>query len=138
MKTIQDIKKEKQDSVDKLITEVGMFFAFSNEQFVKNKTPLSEGDKYVSIGAGGYMAKSKVDDYLLGIKEINKQYKLALKENKLRKQNIAYELNNHEAFYTGEIDDTLQHLGEDYTREEVLEVYHTERRKQILKEEKTV
>lgn len=120
---IAEIKKQKEKKTHDFMTECKIFFAFSNEQFEKNKIPLDEGDKYVSIGAGGYMPKSLVKKFDEGLKAINKEYKDAVKEHKLRKENILYELKNREAFYTGEIEETLEALGSDYTAEEVMEVY---------------
>lgn len=129
MKNLAAIKAEKEQKMSALISACSMFFAFSNEQFEQNKTPLAEGEKYVSLGAGAYMPKSQVNNWIEGTKNIDKWYKAALKDNKLRRQNIAYELANHEAFYTGEIEDTLQALGSDYSREEVQEVYRSEYKK---------
>ncbi len=123
MKTIGEIKLEKEKAIDNLIKDCLMFFAFSNEQFQENKTPLNDGEKYVSVGMGGYMPKSKVEQYLQGIKEINIAYKKAIKENKQREANILYELNNHEAFYTGDITDTMETLGDNYTKTEVQKVF---------------
>jgi len=131
MKPITEIKAEKEAKFNDLIKSVGMFFAFSNQQFNENKTPLKEGEKYVSLGAGAYMPKGNVDLWVNESKAINKWYKEEVKENKARKANIVYELNNHEAFYTGELEETLEALGEDYTREEVREVYNAEREKQL-------
>lgn len=127
---ITDLKAEKQNKVDALITSCKVFFAFSNEQFTSNMPTLEEGDKIVSMGAGGYLPKSQVQNWIDGMDAIGKWYKGATKSIKLRKQNIAYELSNHEAYYTGDISDTLDALGEDYTRAEVLEVFYKERRKQ--------
>lgn len=124
------IKKEKQLRVDNLLKDCRVFFAFSTEQFNEGKTPLEIGEKYISIGAGGYMPNSKIKQFEEGFESIKKWYKSAIKENKLRKQNIAYELNNHEAYYTNDITDTVSALGEDYTEAEVLEVFRTERKKQ--------
>jgi hypothetical protein len=110
-----------------------VFFAFSNEQFTANKTPLKDGEKYVSIGSGGYMPKGNVDSYINGIKEINKAFKNDLKQSKeLRRQHIAYELANYEAYYTGDIEDTLEALGKGYTAKEVWSVFNAEKEKQIL------
>lgn len=128
MKTLQEIKAEKQSNIDNLLNECGVFFAFSGEQFEKNKTPLQEGEKYVSMGAGGYLPKTKVDTYLQGVKEIERVFKLELKKTKdLRRQNIAYELSNYEAYYTGDISDALEALGSGYTAKEVWKVYNTEK-----------
>ena len=125
MTTINELKDQKQTKVDQLLNNCLIFFAFSNEQFDKNKTPLQEGEKYVSIGAGGYMPKSKVDAFTKGMKDINNWYKAEVKANKgMRTANILYELNKHEAFYTGEISDTLASLGRGYTAKEVWTVYN--------------
>jgi hypothetical protein len=113
----------RQNEVNALMTKLGVFWAFSNEQFDTNKTPLKEGEKYVSIGAGGYMPKSNVDAYMSGMKDITKDFKDAMKDIKARKAHVAYELNNHEACYTRDISSTLDALGEEFTREEVLSVY---------------
>ncbi len=130
-RTLQDLKKEREERYNTLIKESLMFFAFSNEQFAANKTPLQEGEKYVSIGAGGYMPKGKVDFYLNGSKEIREWYKAAIKANKVRRQEIAYELANHESYYTGDITSAFEALGEGYTLGEVLDVYNEERKNHL-------
>lgn len=126
MKTIQELKAEKQQRYDKLIADCRIFFAFNNDQFSEGikKIELKEGEKVIPIGAGGYMPKAEVDHFVQGQKDINKWYKGAVKENKARKQNIAYELANHEAYYTNDIQDTMDALGEDYTEEEVIKVFN--------------
>lgn len=120
---LQEIKKTEEEMVSKLLNDCCVFFAFSNEQFQTNKTPLEEGEKYVSIGAGGYLPKSKLQLFNESFSNITKWKKNEIKNNKLRKDHILYELNNHEAFYTGELEDTLDALGSDYTLEEVRDVY---------------
>lgn len=131
MKTLSSIKQEQQNKVNELITNTNVFFAFSNEQFKEGigKNPLAEGDKYVNMGMGGFIPKSNVDKYIKGMEEISKWFKDETKNIKLRKKLIAYELANHEAYYTGEIDATLEALGNDYSVSEVLAVYNTERKK---------
>ena len=130
MKNINDIKAEKEKKVNQLVTDCLMFFAFSNEQFQENKTPKEEGEKYVHIGGGGYLPKSQLNNWINGIDQINAWFKEQTKNQKLRRAHIAYELANHEAFYTCDISDTLSVLGSEYTEEEVLSVYHAERKKQ--------
>jgi hypothetical protein len=76
------------------------------------------------LGAGGYMPKGNVKRYLNGIKEINKWYKKAINDNKLRRSNIVHAILNYEALYTGEIDDVMDELGSDYTKEEVMAIFH--------------
>jgi hypothetical protein len=131
METISDIKRKKQDAVNALLTECKVFFAFSNEQFAKNKTPLAEEEKYVSIGAGGYIPKGNVEKLTKGLDAIEKDFKEQVNANKAtRRAHIVYELANHEAFFTCDITDTLAALGRDYKRAEVLKVYNEEREKQ--------
>jgi hypothetical protein len=122
MKTIQEIKKEGQDKLTELFNECGVFFAFSNEQFQENKTPLKEGEKYVSMGAGGYLPKGNVQTYLDGHKAITKWEKAEIKAAKEGKeQHILYELQNHECFYTGDIEDAMPVLP--YPRKDVWKVF---------------
>lgn len=130
MKDLQTIKKEKEDKVSQLITLSGMFFAFSNEQFAENKTQLDEGDKYLSIGMGAYLPKSKINTYLAGMEEITVWYKSQISTNKLRIKEIAYQLANHECYYTGELQPALEALGDGYTYDEVKQVYRKEMKKQ--------
>lgn len=128
MKNHIELKKEKQTKFDNLLTDCKVFFAFSNEQFEKNKTELKEGEKYVSIGGGGYMPKSYVQTYLDGSKEIEKWYKKTIKEGKQQDAEILYELNNHECFYTGSIEDVL-YLP--YSREKIMKVYNENYKKYL-------
>lgn len=107
-------------------TDCGVFWAFSNEQFAAGqaRTVLAEGDKLVSIGAGGYMPKSKVAELKATLKAIDREHAATVKANKAaREAHIAYELHNHEATYTGDLTDTMEALGKGYTRAEVLKVY---------------
>ena len=131
-KTVGDIRQEREDKISELFKNCGVFFAFSNEQFAENKTPLKEGEKYVSMGAGGYLPKGKSDELLKGMKDIKKWFKEATKDKKTRIELIKFELANHEAYYTGELEDTLSALGEGFTVEEVREVYRSELKHQAL------
>lgn len=130
--TLQEIKKEREARQSALFERCRLFWAFSNEQFAENKTPLKEGEKYVSIGMGGYLPKSEVDNFTSGMKELSKWYNQTIKAEKLRRQEIIYELSNHEAWYTGDIEDTLNALGPDYTLEEVRTVYNEEYKNQSV------
>lgn len=119
-----EIKKESSRRHEELFADSGVFWAFSNKQFEENKTPLKPGEKYVSIGAGGYMPRGNYEKLVEGGKAIKKWEKQAMKEVKAEEA-ILYELNNHEAFYTGTIEDAMDVLGElGYTEEQVKAVYH--------------
>ena len=130
MQDLQSIKVQREAKVSQLITLSDMFFAFSNEQFAENKTQLAEDDKYLSIGMGAYLPKSKIDTYLKGMDEITVWYKSQIKTNKLRCKDIAYQLANHECYYTGELQPALDALGDGYTYEEVKQVYRKEMKNQ--------
>lgn len=125
MKTnYQELKKEKEVKFNDLIDECKMFFAFNDEQFLENKTPKEDGEKYLSLGAGAYMPKSRYPKWESGSKAINKWYNSTLKAKKLSETDILFELNNHEAFYTGDLSYTFDVLEGRYTIEQVREVYN--------------
>jgi hypothetical protein len=122
MKSVAELKEERQNKNSELFNKVGLFWAFSNEQFNTSKTPLKEGEKYVSIGAGGYLPKSQVDNFLKGMETISKWEKSEIKKQKDGKEShILYELQNYECFYTNHIDD-LDFLP--YTKKEIWQVYN--------------
>ena len=122
--TIHDLKREQAKKLDALFVECGVFWAFSDEQFAKNKTPLKDGEKYASMGAGGYLPKGNVRKVADGMERIRKEFNAAVNASrKQRRALIAYELNNHEAHYTGDISDTLEALGKGFTAKEVRKVY---------------
>lgn len=130
----QEIKKKRQDDTNELFTTLGVFWAFSNEQFAEGlaKTKLAEGEKLVDIGAGGYIPKHNVQTLIDGMKAIENTFKQQIKEAKALEQHILYELNNHEAFYTSSTETTLDALGDDYTAEEVKEVYKKYKAKKFI------
>lgn len=129
MKSIKlhELKTQKEEKVSELIKYCNMFFAFSNQQFDENKTQLKEGEKYVHIGAGAYMPKSNLEPYLKGIEEINKWYADEVKKTKNGENEILYELQNYECFYTGDISDAYEVLKSRYTLEQVNNVYNKNR-----------
>ena len=99
---LHELRKQKENANTKLFNECGVFWAFSTEQFNESKTHLKDGEKYVSIGGGGYLPKGNLEALKIGLKENEKAYKQALKSNNLRLKEIAYEFANYECFYTGD------------------------------------
>jgi len=125
------IRKQASEKLTELMNKCGVFFAFSNEQFAENKTPLQPGEKYVSIGAGGYMPKSKVNDYLEGSKLITQWEKSEIKKLKDGKeQHILHELRNHECFYTCDIEDAANVLP--YPKKDIWKVYLKHKEKEQI------
>lgn len=122
--TVADIKMQQQRRLSNLMTACGVFFAYSDKQFEDNKTPLEDGDKYTRIPAGGFVPQSKGKALLEGMEEIGKWFDETIEANGQREAHILYELENHEAFYTGSLSATLDELGEGYTMKEVKAVYH--------------
>lgn len=123
MDNIPYLLMARQSKHSEAMRSYGVFWAFSNQQFEENKTHLAEGDKYVSIGMGGYMPKSQVLGYQKALEEIATWFQTHVDALNLREAYILYELHNHEAFYVGEIEDTLAALGPNYTMQEVKDVY---------------
>jgi hypothetical protein len=124
--TNADIKKEAQTRTDNLMNDCKVFWAFNNEQFAESKTELKEGEKYVSIGAGGYLPKGYRDTLFDGLKEIKKWEKAqrkALKDADKEKHIISV-LANYESFHTYNIEDALPELLPFYTKEYIQEVFN--------------
>lgn len=121
----KDLNGIAQQQTNQLITDCKVFFAFSKDQFEKNKTELKEGEKYVSIGMGGYMPKSYVEQFREGNKRIAKEKTDAMRSAKAEQKEsiILYELDNHEAFYTYELEDTINALHGVFSYEEVKAVF---------------
>jgi len=129
MKTLNTLRQEREDKTTQLLKDCSVFFAFSKEQFEENKTEKKEGEKYTAYGYGAYSPSSQVDNYMNGLTKIMEEYDQEIQENGLRRAYILYELNNHEAFYTGELEPTHEALIGKYTIEEVAEVYRETRAK---------
>jgi hypothetical protein len=131
MKNYSEIRKEEQAKVNQLITDCKVFFAFSNQQFQENKTELKEGEKYVSIGAGGYMPKSYLETFSAGMKDIKNWAKTEIKKAKQGKEeHILHELNNYECFYTNNIEDVIELLP--YPKNDIWKVFHKYRESQLV------
>lgn len=98
----------------------GIFFAFSNEQFKEGLEKVKynkETDKIVNIGSGGYVLKSRINEFKALLARQEKERKELRKSTKQLIDAIVYELNNHEYCITGSVTDALAAL--DLTRETV-------------------
>ncbi len=118
MKYLSDYMEEKQT---KLFNKTGTIFAFSQKQFEENR---KENVKYVNLGQGMLTEKPFVKEVINGLDKIYKDsIKQDLKENGKEKI-ILRELENHEAFYVGSIEDTIHKL-KDYpiTKDEIKKIY---------------
>lgn len=124
---MQEAKNKREKALNDLSTACGVFWAFNNEQFHEGKAKcgLLKGEKLADIGCGGFMPLKNVEMYKAGIKAIDEDFRQAMQDKKVREDYIRYELFNHEAFYTMSISSTLEALGGDFTKEEVLAVFNT-------------
>ena len=105
-----------------LFKELGVFFAFSKLQFNEGK---KEGVKYINMGSGMLCPKPNVERL---INELHSIYVEGAKRDIAkngREGVIRYELNNHEALYTYDIDSTVDALEVyDISRSEIQEVFN--------------
>lgn len=84
------------------LNKTGIFYAFSEDQFNKNKIPKHATTDFINIGGGGYIHKSnksKLDNYFNNILPRLKQ-ELTTKINIT--DLIEYELINYECYYIGD------------------------------------
>jgi len=126
MKTYQEIKSTYEKTANQLITDYDVFFAFSDEQLEKGmaKIGIKNQTELTSIGMGGFIPKTKVDTYLRATDEAYNSYKKELKQAKeVKEQAILYELNNHECFYSEELDPVIDFFKDIYTKKEIIAVY---------------
>ena len=128
MKYLSDYIKEEQT---KLLEELGVFFAFSNEQFeegVKKYGHLKpEGTKWASFGAGMYMPKVNAETFIKRHKEIvDKGTNQDLEDNG-RSGILQRELGNYEIglSYDGINDPNFRDgiASYDFTEEEIKAAY---------------
>ena len=137
IKTIDGIKQAKQEysnEYNRHITDCGVFWAFDRKQFNENRTHKRKDlneiskmyDNYLAIGGGGYIHKKdkeKLDNFLTNIAPKLKQDFLSRVD---KNAFILYELLNHEAFYTYELDetlDTMRNYYPDITEETITKVF---------------
>ena len=107
--TYKDFINKKQK--DKNIK--GLFFAFNQKQFEEGceKVGASKDNKVVSIGAGGYILKSELENFRNTIDENKKSLKELLRDKKFAEEAFEYELNNTEYCITQNENDALRQLG---------------------------
>ena len=122
---IQDLHQARQS---KMFKDLGVFFAFGQEQFDKalKKYNLKENE-LTTFAGGGLLPKVNAKKL---ISELNRLMDLHVLEVKTLKASdvIEYELGNHECYYTGDIDSAYQILKAfDFTRSQVAEVYYDTR-----------
>lgn len=126
MNTYREIKAKHQKTYDDLITKHQIFFAFSESQLAEGMAKLNITDKSLltSLPMGMIALKTEVKPFMDAIELANAEHKRELKEAKQAKEEaILYELNNHESFYCGNMDDVFDIFEGIYTKDEIKAVY---------------
>ena len=114
-----NLYNELRDRQQKEYNAFPVAFAFSNEQFDNEMIRLglkpTDTNKVVSIGYGGFIRKSDLNDYKSMLKRHQMQREKAIAEDKdglgYIKDMFDYELANHEYGYTYDLEPTLDALG---------------------------
>lgn len=90
----------------------GIFFAFSNEQMREGieKHGVNENNKIVSIGSGGFVLKSRLQEFKALLLRQDAERAQLRKDEKELIAAIVYELQNHEYCITGDPRDALASL----------------------------
>ncbi len=110
------------DAMTAVYDKYGVFFAFSNEQY---NDKAVKGVEYVNMGSGMVAPKehaTAVNTELHAAIDTFQAWKL---ETMGKDKIILAELHNHEAFYTYEIEDTIDALeGYGFTAADVQKVFN--------------
>ncbi len=121
--TIKEIRKVQSDKMSALFEKLGIFFAFSDEQFeVKRK----EGVTYVHYYAGMLIPKENVALWVKESDRVSRETGEMLREHIPMDKYILHEMLDHEVFYTGspsEILDNVQSCYPECSLEDINKVY---------------
>lgn len=132
MLTYAQVNKIVEEKQTDLFNKNLAFFAFSDSQVEEARARLNivDGTQLVSLGAGLIAPRSNVPAIAKGLKLIQAEKKLMIKEKLDMVKVILYELNNYECFYTGDISEAVEVLSAyGVTHDEVLAVYKKYRSK---------
>ena len=118
METYKEMKDRQQSEYNNF---KGVFYAFNEQQFNKGmkKLGLEKDDlnKIYRIGAGGYLLKTKDEEFKNMLDRFDKEQKERMNDLNFCISMFKYEMYNHEYSYTWELDDTLRALN--LTMEEI-------------------
>lgn len=104
-KTITQIKTKWNTDMMELFESLGIFFAFSNEQYDKNK---KKGIDYVTDGQGLVIPKQNVRIYYDRLHAIIEEMKIELHKNVSMDEYIYYELESYRCFDSGNFREIFQ------------------------------
>lgn len=109
MNKYYEYKENKKNGINNF---EGLFWAFNEEQFKEGakKVGATEQNKIVSIGAGGYVLKSRVKEFLKVMKDLKTGLKTKLRAKSFFYDAMYYELCNHEYCITMDTTEALETL----------------------------
>ena len=109
--TYQELKERQQKEVNAF----PFGFAFSAEQFaeMRKTLPLDEGDKYYSIGAGGFVRGKDIPAMREMFARHDKEMKELRKSEKELENAFIREMGNHEYCITGDFEEIFRAVGID-------------------------
>ena len=122
IKSYGELRELREDKITQMHETFGLFWAFSDKQYEESK---KEDEVYVSVGMGGYLPESKAEGFINEMEALNKWFNDEVMN--FKKQAIAFELANHECYYTGEIDVVVAIFSGIFSKFEIVEVYLEER-----------
>ena len=128
MKYLSDYIEKPQEA---LFKKLGAFFAFNKHQL---EASAKKGVKYTNLGAGTICPRENAKALVDGYNEIVKKGIEADKKDHTAEHIIVRELDNHEAFESWDIEDTVNKLkdyGQGFSREDIQEVFNSKTRKEM-------
>lgn len=110
METYREQKKRHHDEFN---TFDGIFFAFSNDQMKEGceRFGVSETNKIVRIGSGGFVLASRLQEFKDLLKRHDTERSQLRKDEKELIAALVYELQNHEYCITGDPESALEAIG---------------------------
>jgi hypothetical protein len=102
-----EAKQKREDLSKEIFDEIGVIFAFSNEQFDRQK---KENTVYVSLGGGLILPKENVKTFIEKTEELGQYFCNLVTKECDPIDVIVYELGNYEYCITYDLSDTKEAL----------------------------
>jgi len=123
---LQDVQKKYQDSINRVMNECGVFFAFNNNQLQEGMLShtLKEGDTYTRINGGCFIPTSNLARYTHDMQVCKDNFVHMIDHYNLHDAYIEYQLSNYESYYTYDIEDAKEALIGTYSDKQIWDVFN--------------
>ena len=123
--TYSGVQQQVQDKLSTIFGDLGVFFAFNDEQMTEGLKKTKTKKKDIrSIHGGGFVSIKNAEQYMKQTSDLMKWQEKEVKKLDSDKV-IEYELANHECYYTGDISTAHDILkAYDFSLQQVQEVYN--------------